>query len=96
MKDGLNHLLADGGIQVVELRGVVPGKAGAVVAVIDVARFAAGFVAAAKHHGGIGLVVIVILDFKLHAAIVGEIGPFETVGGIGRIGAGDEPLRDVR
>ena len=42
MQDGLNDLLADGGVQVVELRGVVPGKAGAVVAVIDVAGFAAG------------------------------------------------------
>ena len=41
VQDGLNDLLAHRGIQVVELRGVVPGKAGAVVAVIDVAGLAA-------------------------------------------------------
>ena len=92
VQDGLNHLFADGSVQVVELRGVVPGKAGAVVAVIDVAGFAAGFIATAKDHGGIGLVVIVILDLEFNAAVVGEIGSFEGVGGIGRIGAGDEPL----
>ena len=40
VQDGLDDLLADGGVEVVELRGVVPGEAGAVVAVIDVAGFA--------------------------------------------------------
>src|SRR5208282_2099419 len=29
---------------------------------------------------------------ELDAAVVGEIGPFETVGGIGWFGSGDEPL----
>src|SRR6202034_4073795 len=35
VKDGLNHLLANGGIQVVELRSIVPGKAGAIIAVVN-------------------------------------------------------------
>jgi hypothetical protein len=48
VQDGLDDLLADGGIEVVELGGVVPGKAGAVVAVVDVAGFAGGVVAARK------------------------------------------------
>ena len=36
VEDGLDDLLADIGAEVVELRGVVPGEAGAVVAVVDV------------------------------------------------------------
>ena len=92
VKDGLDDLLADGGIQVVELRGVVPGKAGAVVAVVDVAGFAAGFVAAAKDDGGVGLLEVVVFDLDFDAAVVGEIGAVEAVGGIGRFPAGDEPV----
>jgi hypothetical protein len=37
VQDGLDDVLADGGLGVVELRGVVPGEGGAVVAVVDVA-----------------------------------------------------------
>ena len=86
VEDCLDDLLADGGVEVIELRGVVPGKAGAVVAVVDVAGFAAGFVAAAEDDGGVGLVAVVVLDFDLDAAIVGEIGAFEAVGGVRRSG----------
>ena len=93
VQDGLNHLLAHGSIQIVELRGVVPGKAGAVVAVIDVARFAGGLVATPEDHGGIGLLVVVVFDLDLDAAVVREIGSVEGVGGIGRIPARDKPLR---
>ena len=80
VQDGLDHLLAHRGIQVVELRGVVPGKAGAVVAVIDVAGFAALAVAAAEDHGGVGLLEVVILDLDLDAPVVREIGAVEAVG----------------
>ena len=92
VKDGLDDLLAHGGIQVVELRGVVPGKAGAVVAVVDVAGLAGGFVAAAKDDGGVGLLEVVVFDFDFDAAVAGEIGTVEAVGGIGRVPARDEPL----
>ena len=60
IQNGLNHLLADRGIQVVELRGVVPRKAGAVVAVIDVARLAGLLVAAPEDHRRIGLLEVVV------------------------------------
>ena len=93
VQNGLDHLLAHRRIQVVELRRVVPGKAGAVVAVIDVARFAAGLVAAAEDHRGVGLLEVVVLDLDLDAPVVREIGPVEAVGRIGRIRARDEPLR---
>ncbi len=78
MKNGLNHLLAHRGIQIVKLRGVVPGKAGAIVAVIDVAGFAGRFVAAAEDDGGIGLVEVVVFDFDFDAAVAGEIGAVES------------------
>ena len=93
MQDGLDDLLAHRRIQVVELRGIVPGKAGAVVAVIDVAGFASLAVAALEDHGGVGLLEVVILDFDLDAPVMGEIGTIEAVGGIGRVRARDEPLR---
>ena len=92
VQDGLDDLLAHRGIQVVELGGVVPGKAGAVVAVVDVAGLAGLAVAALEDDGGIGLLVVVVFDLDLDARVVGEIGTVEAVGGIGRVAARDEPV----
>jgi hypothetical protein len=77
VQDGLDDLLAHRRIEVVELRGVVPGKAGAVVAVVDVAGFAAGAVAAAKDHGGVGLLEVVVLDLDLDAPSWERSGPLK-------------------
>ena len=93
MQNGLDHLFADGGVQVVELRRVIPGKAGAVVAVIDVARLAGPLVAAAEDHGRVGLLVVVISILISTRPSLREVRPFKAVGGIGRIRAGHEPLR---
>ena len=92
VENRLNDLLADSSVQVVELRGIVPGEAGAVVSVIDVAGFTAGFVAAAEDDRSIGLLEVVILNFDFDAAIVREIRAVEGVGGVGRVLAGDEPV----
>ena len=92
VEDGLDDLFADSGVEVVELRGVVPGETGTVVAVVDIASFAAGFVAAAENDGCIGLVEIVVFNLDFDSAVVGEIGAVVTVGGIGSVWAGDEPL----
>ena len=48
MEDGLDDVLADVGLGVVELRGVVPGEGGAVVAVVHVAGLPAAVVAHAE------------------------------------------------
>ena len=93
VQDGLDHLLADGWIQVVELRRVVPGKAGAVVAVINVASLAALQVAAAEDHRGVRLIIIMVLDLDLHARVTREIGAVETVDRVGRLRARDKPVR---
>ena len=68
IQNGLDHLFAHRRIQVVELRGVVPRKAGAVVAVIDVARLAGPAVAAAKNDSSVGLLEVVIFDLDFDAA----------------------------
>ncbi len=67
VQDGLHHLLAHVGLRVVQLRGVVPGKGRAVVAVIDVTCLARAVVADAKCYRGVGLIVIVIIDLDLGA-----------------------------
>ena len=77
VQDGLDDLFADGGAEVVQLCGVVPGEAGAVVAVIDVVDVAGAVVAAAEDDGGVGLFVVVVFDFDFDAVVVGEIGAFE-------------------
>ena len=93
VQNRLDHLLADGWIQVVELRRVVPGKAGAVVAVVDVAGFAALQVAAAEDHRGVRLLIVVVLDLDLHARVTREVGAVKAVNRIGRIWPRDEPFR---
>ena len=85
VQDGLDDLLAHRGIQVVELRGVVPRKAGAVVAVVDVAGLAGGLVAALKDDGGVGLLEVVVFNLDFDAAVAGEIGTIEAVRRIGRV-----------
>jgi hypothetical protein len=52
----------------------------------------ARLVAAAEDDGGVGLLVVVVFDLDFDAAVVGEIGAVEAVGGVGRILARDEPL----
>src|SRR5579871_2275203 len=69
VKDGLYDMLADVGLGVVELGGVVPGKGGAVVAVIDVAGLAAGVMTEAERDGSIGLVVVVVVYLDFDAGV---------------------------
>ncbi len=84
IQNGLDYLLAHRWIEVVELSSVIPGKAGAVVAVVDVARVAGMLVAAAKHHCRIGLLEVMVFNLDLDASVVRKIGPIEAVGRIGR------------
>src|SRR5665213_384082 len=93
MKNGLNDLFAHGWVEVVELRGVIPGEAGAVVAVIDVADFAGGLVATLKDYGSIGLLEVVVFNLDFDASVGGKIRSVETVGRIWRVVARNEPLR---
>jgi hypothetical protein len=58
-----------GGIQVVQLRGIVPGKTCAIVAVIDIAGLATRAIAAAEDNSRVGLFKIVIFNLDFHSAI---------------------------
>src|ERR1700757_4054278 len=69
MQDSLDHLLAHRGIQIIELRRVVPRKTCAVIAVIYVARVARPLVAALKDHSRIRLLIVVVFNFDLDTAI---------------------------
>ncbi len=71
VKDRLDHLLAYRGIQVVELRSVVPRETCAIVAVIDVAGLPRGFVAPTEDYSSIGLRKVMVLDFDFDAAVAG-------------------------
>src|SRR5260370_38248429 len=83
IKDGLYDLLAHCGIQIVELRCVVPGKAGAIVAVIDVAGVAGVSIVATEDYCSVGLLKVVIFNFDFDSAIMRKIGAIKTVGRIG-------------
>ena len=68
-QDGLNDRFAHLGIQIVELGGVIPGHAGAVVAVVDVARAAVAVVVILEYHGCVGAAVIMVFNHHAHPAV---------------------------
>ena len=76
----------------VELGGVVPREAGAVVAVVDVAPLARQPVAPLEHHGRVAVVPVVVLEADLDALVLGEVLAVERVAGVGRLGQREEPL----
>ena len=63
VQNRLDHLFPYRGIQVIKLSGVVPWKACAVVAVVNVARLSALRVAPPEHHRCIRLLKVVVLNF---------------------------------
>ncbi len=93
LKDGLDDLFAHRTTQIIELRGIVPGEAGAIVAVVDILLVAGPLVAAQKNNSGVGLLVIVVLNPDLDAVVPRQIGPIEAIDRVGRIAARQEPFR---
>ena len=73
--DGADDLLPDLRVQEVELRGVVPRKARAVVAVVDEAFLARRPVEPLEHDRGIAVVPVVVLDDDSRRGIRCEVGP---------------------
>ncbi len=84
-QDGLRHGLAHVGREIVQLRGVIPGERGAVVAMIDVAHAARGRVHTLEHDRGLRLVVVVVFQVDLGARIFGQVLVREGVHGKGRL-----------
>src|SRR3954471_5865732 len=73
IQDLLNHGFADFRIQIIELGGVIPGIAGAIVAVINKPRVSTPAIASTEHNRGVGFVVVVILNFDFDASVGREI-----------------------
>ena len=91
-QDRLDHGLARRGVQVVELRGVVPREARAVVAVVEVARVPGRAIDAPKDHRGVAAIPVVVLDAHRDAVVVRQFRALERVRGVGTVGALQEPL----
>ena len=92
MQDGLDHLFTHCGVQVVQLGGVVPRKARAIIAVIDVSCLPRCPVTPAKHDRCVGLLVVVAFDLDLHTRVLRQVGAIKVVSGIGTILPRDEPV----
>ncbi len=84
-EDGLDDGLAHLGLDVVELRGVVPRHRCAVVAVVDEALLAAPAIASLERHRGVAVVEVVILDVDPDALVVRQVGPVVRVVRVRRI-----------
>ena len=92
VEDGLEHGLAHLGLEVVELRGVVPRHAGAVVAVIEEPHPSGVPVGALEHHRRVGLVPVAVLDLDPDARVVAQVGAVEGVAGERRVIGLQEPV----
>ena len=92
VEDLLDDGFANFGVEIVQLRSVVPRIARPIVAVIDVACFAAPAIAATEDDCSIGLVVVMIFDPDLDSSVGGKIRPIEAIGGKRRIRKRDEPV----
>jgi hypothetical protein len=90
--DRLDDRLADLRLEEVELCGVVPREARAVVAVVHVADVAAVPVEALERHRRVGVVPVVILEHDPDPRIVREIGARVRVRVVGRLGERQEPV----
>ena len=95
-EDRLDDLFADGGVEEVQLRGVVPGKARPVVAVIDVAGVPGPAVEPLEHDRGVAVVPVVILEDDADALVRRQVGPVEGVGGIRRLPRATGTTPDAR
>src|SRR6185312_17014953 len=87
------HRFAHFPVQVVELRGVIPWVAGAIVPVIHITRVAGPAITTAKDDGSVGFVVVVIFYLDFYTAIGRQIGSFEAIHRKWRLGDRDKPIR---
>jgi hypothetical protein len=93
VQDRPDDLFADDRIEEVELGGVVPGKARTVVPVVDITHVAGPALEPLEDHRGVAVVPVVILEDDPDSLVARQVGAVERVGGIGRLGEREEPLR---
>ena len=95
VEDRPDDLLADLGLEEIELCRVVPREARAVVAVVDVAGVAAPAVRPLEHDGGVAVVPVVVLEHDRDTLVVRQVRPIERVRREGRLWHRQEPVRVV-
>ena len=92
VEDRPDDLFANRGVDEVELRGVVPREARAVVAVVDEARRTGPAVDALEHDRGVAVVPVVILEDDRHPLVGRQVRSGERVDRVGRLVERQEPL----
>ena len=92
MQNSLNHRLAHFGFEIVQLRGIVPRKTGAIVAVIDVLGAARPLIDAFEDHGRVAVIEVVIFQVDSDAPIPRPIRSVEGVRREWRIIERDKPI----
>jgi hypothetical protein len=92
VEDRPDDLLADARVEEVELRGVVPREARAVVAVIDVAGAPGRPVDPLEDDRGVAVVPVVVLEDDADAVVVREVGAGEGVHRVRWLVQREEPL----
>ncbi len=92
VEDGPDDLLANGRVEEVELRRVVPWEARPVVAVVDIADVAAPAVEPLEHDCRVAVVPVVVLEHDPDPLVRRQVRATERVGGVGRLGQRQEPL----
>src|ERR1700682_1159685 len=92
MQNGLDDVLSALMFGVVELRGLRPREGCSIVPVIHVARSSVAVMAETEDYSRVGLVVVMIFNLYLDAAIGGKVGTFKTVSGEGTLPTIDEPV----
>ena len=70
IQDGLNNRFADGWIQVVQLRGIVPGHTCAVIAVIDEFCLPAAVIVTFENHCRVAAGVVMVLKVDADAGFL--------------------------
>ncbi len=93
VQDGLNHRFARFGVQVVDLRGVVPRHRGAVVAVIDITFVAGVTVLALKDDSRVRRVVVMVFQKDTHPVVLRQVGAIKAIARVGRTIQTQKPVR---
>ena len=70
IKDYLDNLLPQLGIEIIELGRVIPGHGGAIIAMIDVPSIAIAVIVGLKDHGCVAAVIIMVFQMDTEIRVL--------------------------
>ncbi len=94
-ENGLNNSLPRFRVKKIQLCRIVPGHAGAVVAVIDVAHLTGMSVHPFENYGGVAVIPVAVFYVKTDTSVFGKIGTVKTVSRVGWLGKGKKAVRMI-